>query len=344
MKAADVEKVLHELGCHSVRTMPTGKVKSSCPFATWRHTGGTDSHPSFVVWSDDKKASGYYCAGCKARGNTMLSLVWRVQDMSGRDMSDLVEFVGKADGWLDPAERVKQYEYKPRADSDEEWRPPERKVPELRQIPEKNYAPFSEMVSPYFLKRGLTEETCRAWGLGDDPRRKRALFAIRDRDGRLFGISGRLYEEVCCGVPYSEFEKNCPKCGRKKQPKYLHSKGFRKGLILYGEHMIDLKIRVGIVVEGNIDPIAVWQAGYRNPVAIMGSEPSRTQCEKLVGFFDRLVVVPDGDAAGREMGRKTEKLLGKRMPVVVKFPPDGKDPANLGVGGLERLLGKPFLV
>lgn len=336
MKAIDIERVLRELGCDDIAVTAVGKVKSSCPFAPWRHGGGVDSHPSFVVWTDDKSASSYYCAGCKSRGGSMLSLVWAIQELSKRDLTSLVRFVGKTDGGMDPVERLREYEYRPVAGG---VRKPKKN--KMKPISEGSFAEF-EKVSPYFLQRGLTAETCRAWRLGDDPRRKRALFSMRDVDGRLYAVSGRLYEEKCCGVPYKQFKKKCPVCGRKKQPKYLHSRGFNKKELLYGEHMIDRKCSVGIVVEGNLDPIAVWQAGYRNPVATMGSEPSDLQCEKLVEFFDRLVVFCDGDDAGRRMAEFVGRKLGKRMPVLMKAAPDGEDPASLSKEQLRKILGEPF--
>jgi len=271
----------------------------------------------------------------------MLSLVWRFQELSNRDMTKLIAFVGKADRGLDPAERVSRFEYKPSA-GDGEWVPPKRKKKEMEPIPEACIEPFTKNVAHHFLQRGLTEETCRAWGLGDDPRRGRALFPVRDIDKRLLAVSGRLYRESCCGIKYKDFDKVCPKCGRKKQPKYLHSKGFRKGLVLYGEHMIDPEYKTGIIVEGNMDPIAIWQAGFRNPVAIMGSSPTLEQCERMVQFFDRLIVVPDGDEAGDEMGKKFEEMLGNKMPVIIRQPERLMDPASLGNDGIKTLLSGLF--
>ena len=204
-------------------------------------------------------------------------------------------------------------------------------------------------------KRHLTEETIRAWGLGDDLKRKRAQIPIRDVDGILWGITGRLYAENCwCGNPFSDnmfgVLGKCPECGRKKPPKYLHTKGMKKERLLFGEHMIDRSFDVVYVVEGHLDAIWLWQLGYRNVVAVMGSTLSQIQADKLVDWFSLAILVPDGDVAGREMiyGKEryqgAKRMLGDRINLLVRTLPDSFDPGGLSVEDAQTYIGAPTYV
>lgn len=179
---------------------------------------------------------------------------------------------------------------------------------------------LSEEATTYLAGRGLSSETMAAWELGH--RGSRIAIPIRDYKQRLVGISGRLFGSHGSG------------------PKYLHSLGFRRDFFLYGESKI-VEGRTGYVVEGFFDVIGLWQSGYTNGVAIMGSYPSKHQIEKFVRFFSDVVVLGDGDKAGREMALKVLEALRPRMPARIVEIPQGKDPADLSTDQKIELLGEP---
>jgi 5S rRNA maturation endonuclease (ribonuclease M5) len=247
----------------------------------------------------------------------------------------------------------------------------------VEEMPWSVYEPYTGSVPRYALvDRELTVETCKEWELGHDKRMKRLLFPIRDRKGRLVAISGRVYVDDCprcgggwirpcehCGLPESEHlegglcddgisvtdykptRETCAKCGIMRQPKYLHSKGFPRRFIMYGEHRQEMtKDRRVYVVEGHLDMIKMWQAGYRPVVAMLGSHPSPPQVEKLVKYWGKIIVVPDGNQAGRDMGRRIEKMVAGRVPVTVKKLEEGLDPGKMTVEEMEALLGPPPLL
>jgi DNA primase len=54
-----------------------------------------------------------------------------------------------------------------------------------------------------------------------------------------------------------------------------------------------------IVVEGFFDCLRVHQAGYHNVVALMGVTLSEVQQQLLPARFPKLVLMLDGDEAGR---------------------------------------------
>jgi DNA primase len=124
-------------------------------------------------------------------------------------------------------------------------------------------------------------------------------------------------------------------------PKYLHSDGFDRNLHLYGENRVEDGSGLVYVVEGHLDALMLWQWGYRPVVALLGSHPGGAQIEKLVAYYERLLVVPDGDAAGRKMVEDLKAGVAWRIPVMSRIPENGKDPCSLGQHGCRDLLGPP---
>lgn len=237
------------------------------------------------------------------------------------------------------------------------------------EIPWEEYEPYAGSVPRYAAERGLTPETCREWELGHDRDGKRLLFPIRDRKGRLVAISGRLYATSCvrcggewvvlcadCGndqnwhagpgrqCDWSPARKTCEKCGATEPPKYLHRKGFNRNLMLYGEHRVQDETDGRVyVVEGHLDMIRMWQAGYRPVVALLGSSAGDAQVEKLIAHWGegRIIAVPDGNKAGRDMVTRLKKMIVGRVPFTAKTLPEGTDPGGMTDDELRDLLGPP---
>lgn len=252
------------------------------------------------------------------------------------------------------------YDYKCLAEADA--------VPE---IPWSDYEPYLKGDLPeYVTERGLTPETCKAWELGHDEKGQRVLFPIRDRKGRLVAISGRLYATACtrcggewvalcseCGndaawhskhegcAKYERGRETCIKCGLPKPPKYLHRKGFQRNLLVYGEHRAEQDKTDGrvYVVEGHLDMIRMWQAGYRPVVALLGTGVGEPQVEKLIAQWGdgRIICVPDGDKSGADMAVQMKKLIAGRVPFTSKKLADGTDPGGMSEDDLRALLGEP---
>jgi DNA primase len=111
-------------------------------------------------------------------------------------------------------------------------------------------------------------------------------------------------------------------------PKYLHSKGFKRNLLLYGEHKLNEAIKTGYLVEGHFDVLNLRQFGYPNVVAPFGTGLGESQVERLVMFFDRIVTVGDGDKAGRGMNDQLERMIAGRVVVEKRLLPEGLDPGE----------------
>lgn len=364
-----------------MKTSGRGIVSCSCLLAPWTHASGRDEHPSMAVFPSQSGEAVYKCLSCQRRGllRNLLLTLWH----KGHDTFHWVEVLdGDRDATatkpLKPAERrlaeavraeeenfvapVTAGESRPTYD----FRLVSEADTELTELPWSAYEKhLVDLPKKYVESRGLSAETCSVWQLGNDRRRRRLMFPIRDRKGRLVAISGRLYATRClrcdgpwaslcaeCGLSdqrhgdgthgFSPSAAKCVRCGGKKPPPYMHSSGFKRNLTLYGEQMDDPGRRL-FVVEGHIDMLKLWQAGYRPVVATLGASPGATQIEKIVSRWGdrRVVVVPDGDHAGKMMGDTIARMIRGRMPSSVAKTPDGLDPGGMSEAQMRDLLGDP---
>ena len=323
MDAGSAVELLERLGCRKIR-LSSGEVMCSCPHPD-NHPRG-DRRPSFSAAVDTPDGSPYICYGCHARG-TLEGLAIR----SGN--GDLVP------------------DWKPKNVNEKEWIPvPSTNASKFRHLYSKKkrpvlfkdiyLEPFLGVLSGYLKSRGITKETARAWELGVDKRHGRAIFVVRDMEGRLAVVIGRDVTGRS-RIRYSNYvldRKN------KRMEPFIDHKRERdfvsptKSLFLYGEHKAKEMMQGGgdrrssdlVVVEGAIDVLKMWQLGW-NAVAVLGSFPSDTQMEKLVALTPRkgrLVIMADGDEAGRKLTGAIGKKLGKRLPVFDAQLDEGLDPGE----------------
>lgn len=359
MRADHIETLLRMVGADQIRVSRMGKIQASCPFARATHAGGRDSDPSFVVWVNDSGISSYNCSACHIHGASMVSMVWRLET-KGLDCGGASEFARKNElGWsvgrrialskFGDKDTEKLARDTPSAFDSLPWDPAQssaQKAPKPEPMDEASLDRYSPEPSQYLLGRGFTAETIMAWGLRDDPRQQRAVIPVRDRQGVLWGITTRQYGSRCvCGVEFKSWggARECPNpnCGRRKPPKFLHTAGMHKELILFGEHLLDPAFDRCYLFEGHFDTIMLWQRGYRNCLAMMGSSISKEQVKKLLDWFQMVTVIPDDDPAGHDMGRSVLRTLDRRICAVEKYPGGGKDPDELSPAELDALLGPP---
>jgi DNA primase len=172
-------------------------------------------------------------------------------------------------------------------------------------------------------KRGMIEAAVKA-GLvkryDDRPPydmfRARLMFPIRDALGRVIGFSGRVLDQSL--------------------PKYINSTDspiYSKARALYGifeARQTIAKADRAILVEGNIDVIALWQAGFKETVAPLGTALTVDQLKLLARYSRNIFACFDGDAAGRKASlRALEIFLGAGLLGRGVFLPAGSDPDTL---------------
>ena len=148
--------------------------------------------------------------------------------------------------------------------------------------------------------------------------RGRVMFPIRDPMGRCVAFGGRV-------LPGPDADA----------AKYINSPEtplFSKSSMLYGldtarEAMS--KSRRAIVVEGYTDCLAARQAGIDDVVAVLGTALGERHAKLLRRYADRIVLVLDGDDAGRRRANEIlDVLLAEPIDVRIARMPAGVDPCE----------------
>jgi len=125
--------------------------------------------------------------------------------------------------------------------------------------------------------------------------RNRVMFPIANEHGKIIAFTGRTLST-----------------DEKAGPKYLNSPEtaiYSKSRVLFNLDKAKEWIRkeYAILVEGQMDCISVYAAGFHNVIATSGTAFSDSQARLLGRFSKNLVVNFDPDAAG---ARATERTLG----------------------------------
>ena len=161
--------------------------------------------------------------------------------------------------------------------------------------------------------------------------RQRLMFPVVDFRGDCTGYSGRILD------------------ANKKTAKYVNSPEtpvFTKGEQLYGGFTAKSAARRAgrlIVCEGNVDVIALWDAGLEGTVAAMGTALTPQQARLVKRLADQVVCVMDGDAAGAKAAfASLSTFLQVGIQPRAVMLPDGDDPDSFvqreGVEAFEVLV------
>jgi DNA primase len=328
-----------------------GEYTGLCPF---HH----EKTPSFTV-SDDKGF--FHCFGCGAHGD-VIGFVMRTE---GLRFPEAVEKLAQQAGLALPQRGPEERER-------------ERRRASLHEVVEAACAWFQEQLHThdgraardYLAGRGVTKDAIATFRLGFAPDRRGALrtalngrgitddqlaaaglikrpedggpprdtffnrliFPITDRRGRVIAFGGRALGD--------------------SPAKYLNSPEtdlFQKGQVLYNLDRARRAAHDGapvIVVEGYMDAIALWQAGFPAAVAPLGTAVTQEQIQVLWRLGSEPVVCLDGDNAGQRAGFR---LLERALPVLkpgyslrFAYLPAGEDPDSLvggqGAGAMREVL------
>lgn len=299
-----------------------------CPF----HEEKT---PSF--WVSPEKGV-YYCFGCGEGGNLFRFImkkenvafpeaVRKLARLAGVDLGSLEEREAHRDlyrinqfaAWffsqtLKTSERAKDFLEK-------------RGVrPETAEIFHLGYAPPEwEGLSRFLHEKKVPMEAASALGLirkrkdGShyDFFRDRLIYPILDSQDRVVAFGGRRIAED-------------------QEAKYLNSSEsfiYHKGREIYGLPQAKAEIRKKreiILVEGYMDVIRIYQAGFKNAVAPLGTAITENQVRILKPLADRILLVYDGDEAGRRaMVRSAPIFFGAHLHPRVGPLPEGEDPDSM---------------
>jgi len=182
----------------------------------------------------------------------------------------------------------------------------------------------------YLKERGLKKETIKEFGLGYCKRglmKGRIVIPIHNEKGELVAYAGRYPGDPPEG-----------------EPKYKLPPKFKKHLVLFNLNRAKklAKEKGLILVEGFFDVFNLWQAGFKNVVALMGTSMSDEQ-EKLiveaVGENGKVALMFDEDDAGRS---GSQDALVRLVPQVyvkqVRLGEEGLQPDKLTGKKIEEIL------
>lgn len=157
--------------------------------------------------------------------------------------------------------------------------------------------------------------------------RDRIMFPIFDIFGHTIGYSAR----VAPG-------------GDESQAKYINTPEttlYHKSRALYGLfHAKQAMKQMGatVIVEGNMDVIAMHQAGIGHTVAVSGTALTDEQLNLMKRYGKEVRLFFDMDGAGQKAARKSAELaLQKELIVTLVAIPFGKDAADMGKDDPEKL-------
>lgn len=317
-----------------------------CPF----HSEKT---PSFSV-STDKQI--YHCFGC-GKGGSVINFIMEIENLS---FPEAVEFLAKRVGMTVPEENRND----PQARRREQLLALNKDA--ARFFYDQFRAPSGRVAQDYALRRELTPATVKKFGLGFAPDtwdsltnamkakgyseglmlqaglvrkgknggvydtfRNRLMFPVFDVRGNVIGFSGRILGDG--------------------EPKYMNSPEtpvFSKSRNLFGMNLAK-KTKLGYVIlcEGNVDVVAMHQAGFDNAVASLGTSLTPEQARLISRYVNEVVIAYDNDGAGQKATQRAIGILEKLDVRVRVLTMEGaKDPDEFlktrGVDAFRNLLDK----
>ena len=188
---------------------------------------------------------------------------------------------------------------------------------------------------PKFLTtKGYPKEDAIACGVlsADDKGRvfdslgERLIFPIINAMDEVVGFGGRTLDKT-------------------KFAKYKNTKEtmlFDKSKTLYNINLLkklkrEQTVKEIIFVEGYMDTITLYQAGFKNVVATMGTSLTKEQARLAKRYTDNVLISYDGDFAGQNADlRGLEILKEAGLNIRVVPMPDGLDPDDVAKQGAEE--------
>lgn len=150
------------------------------------------------------------------------------------------------------------------------------------------------------------------------PYEDRIIFPIKDHLGQACGFGGRIF------LPHDT------------RPKYynsMESNYFKKGKILFGFDVAKPEIQkqqAAIMVEGYTDCIAMYQHGFKNVVATLGTAGSPEHLQQLAKYAQKIYLLYDADEAGKQaIIRLTSSCWQLDLDLKVVILPLDQDPASM---------------
>ena len=282
-----------------IKSGNNGRYRGRCPL----HRG--DGRDAFHV---DLRRKIFHCFSCGAGGD-VLDLVARLNRCTLR------EAALKLQDWFLPGE------------AETSGDPTIRQRVTKRESSVNPPLPFTlrgvDAKHAYLSGRDIDEDTATRFGVGfyrgPGLMSGRVVIPIHDEGGRLVAYAGRSVD------------------GR--WPRYRFPAGFSKSRVLFNFHRAAAtRSDTALVVEGFFDCLRVSQAGFGYAVALMGTELYEHPEQLLCDRFRRVLLLLDGDEAGRRGRDRVAARLRDRCKVRVMELPHGAQPDQLPSCKLRELI------
>lgn len=304
-------------------------LKGLCPF----HNEKT---PSFTVYSEN---GSFYCFGC-GTGGDVITFIMKIENL---DYMEAVKFLAQRAGMSMPED-----------DYDDSLGRLRTRILEANREAARFY--HSVLYSPqgkagldYLRKRKLLDSTIKKFGLGFSPDSRFALsnhlrnkgftdseivaanLAYPNKSGK--GTNDRFYNRVM--YPIIDLRGNVIGFGGRimtdQKPKYLNTSDtmvFSKTHNLFSLCNAKNSDSKNIILcEGYMDVIAIYQAGFTNAVATLGTALTDAQAILLKRYTDEIVLCYDSDEAGQKATQRAIGILRQSgLNIKVLKIPNGKDP------------------
>ena len=116
-----------------------------------------------------------------------------------------------------------------------------------------------------------------------DRYRNRIIFPIINKTNKVVAFGARVLDD--------------------SKPKYINSPEnliYSKGRNLYGINIAKDYAKDGLIlVEGYIDFVTMYQAGFKNVVALLGNATATAQAELIKKYTNKVILLLDSDMAGQ---------------------------------------------
>ena len=283
----------------------------------------------------------YYCFGCH-KGGSVINFQMEIEGLS---YPDAVRSLAKRVGMEVPEDEQYQSRYR---QQERLWALHKEAA---RFFHSQLYAPIGAEALNYALGRGMSKYILTTFGVGfapdtwdslcnamrakgytEEELKESGLVTVSQKNGRIFDrFRGRLM------FPIIDVRGNIIAFGGRiiqkdsDAAKYLNSPEtliFNKRKNLFGLNLAKkTKQPYMILVEGNIDVVALHQYGFDNAVASLGTSLTEEQATLLSRYTEQIVLIYDGDAAGQRATQRAIPIL-ERAGIGVKVMQlrDAKDP------------------
>lgn len=318
-----------------------------CPF----HNEKT---PSFTVYPETQS---YYCFGCGSGGD----VITFIKNIENLDYIESVKFLADKynismpdDGYDNGLSKKRTMMYEVNREA-------------ARFFYKALYSQQGRQALEYYHNRGLSDETIQKFGLGYAPDswnmllhylntkgfteqflyesnllrmsvknerkhyydafKNRVMFPIIDLRGNVIAFSGRVLDD--------------------SKPKYVNTGDtlvYKKGSNIFAMNIAKkTKSDSLILCEGNMDVIALHQAGFDNAIAGLGTALTDEQAHIISQYAGEVIICYDSDEAGQKATKKAIGVLSKTtLKIRVIQMEGGKDPDEIirkyGAEGFRKLM------